>query len=172
MPGRFSTEVTMGPILRSVACLGALVLASSARAATLSVSPESGPPTTAVQLDASGFSSGEYVSLLFDQETVAIVVADVQGGVHERIRVRASARPGAHVIEAVGSGGSASDTFLVRTNWSQFLFDAEHSGRNPYENVLSPKTAGKLRLLWTAQAGSSGLGGGIHTQIAVVDGVA
>jgi hypothetical protein len=47
------------------------------------------------------------------------------------------------------------EPFVVNTNWSQFLFDDNHSGVNPYENVLDTKNVGALTLLWSAIPGGA-----------------
>lgn len=73
---------------------------------------------------------------------------------------------GSRGVQASGEAAAS-----VRAEWPQFQFDAGHSGYNPNERILSPNTVGRMKLLWTAQAGSSGLGGGIHSQLVVRDGV-
>jgi len=54
-------------------------------------------------------------------------------------RIATSVKPGDHVIRAVGttSHEHANAPFTVRTDWTQFRFDQNHTGVNPYENVIN-----------------------------------
>jgi len=61
-------------------------------------------------------------------------------------------------------GGTQSNAFI---NWSQFHFDACHTGHNPYEIILGPGNVGSLVLNWKYEA----LAGAIKSSPAVVDGV-
>ena len=48
-----------------------------------------------------------------------------------------------------------SPTLFV--NWSQYGYDAAHTGCNPYETILSPSTVGNLTLKWAFEAGVAGV---------------
>jgi hypothetical protein len=56
--------------------------------------------------------------------------------------------PGQQSIQVTGqsSGLTASNTFLVNTNWSQFGYNLTHSHTNPYENVVSTTNVSQLTL--------------------------
>src|SRR5207248_9239388 len=42
------------------------------------------------------------------------------------------------------------------TDWRQFQFGPDHTGLNPYENVLSPSTVSGLQLGWSLAGGDFG----------------
>jgi outer membrane protein assembly factor BamB len=153
--------------------LPAILAVTDGNAARLAIEPDAGPPTTVVQVVGAGFGPGEGVTLLFDASHAGSAETDATGGFTAPLSIPALARPGTHVLEAIGqvSGASGHASFLARTNWSQFLFEPGHSGFNPYENVLDPRSVRRLERKWTAKAGTGGLGGGIHSQLVVVDGV-
>ncbi len=62
------------------------------------------------------------------------------------IQIPKDAVPGQHWITAVEriTQLQAQVAFTVRTDWPQFHFGPDHTGFNPYENVLSPETVGNL----------------------------
>jgi outer membrane protein assembly factor BamB len=137
------------------------------------ISSASGPPTTNLTAAGSGFDTYAAVDIYFDFTDLALVVTNGAGefggsaiaGIP--LQVPRSAVPGNHWITAVErwSTKAAQKQFLVRSDWAQFHFSPDHKGVNPYENVLSPTTVGKLRLRWSYQANA-----GIASS-AVVNGV-
>jgi outer membrane protein assembly factor BamB len=151
-----------------------LVLASSlsagaATAASITLTPSSGPPTTRTQVDGTGFGSSETVSLSIAGHTVGSAQTDPSGAFVTRITIPGSARPGAATVTATGQGGATgSADFLVRTNWTQFRFDQDHTGVNPFENVLTVGNVPRMQLDWQAQLGKPVFG----SSPTVVDGVA
>src|SRR6266542_5628971 len=110
-----------------------------------------GPPTTLTTVKGAGFGPSEVVDLSFDAQPRARANTDPSGEFSAPLRVPASALPGAHTVTATGesSGLSASATFTVRTDWPQFHFTPQHTGYNPYENVLSPQNVSGLAVAWT-----------------------
>jgi outer membrane protein assembly factor BamB len=134
------------PLRIAIAILGAaalaLVAAPAALAASLSLAPDTGPPTTQLRVQARGFAAREAVTLSFDGAPAASGATNPRGKLTAQLVVPAAAIPGAHEISAHGdsSGLSASATFLVRTDWTQFHFDLARTGWNRFENVLSPAT--------------------------------
>jgi outer membrane protein assembly factor BamB len=142
------------------ACLLSLSLAASAGAVRtgLVLEPAVGPPTTLVKAKGAGYAPGELVALYFDALTVGSEVASRTGKFNGRLRVPASARPGEHVVEAVGrsSGLSARAVFIVRTDWLQQCFEVGRSCFNPYENVVGPTNAGELALAWRTHITATG----------------
>lgn len=65
------------------------------------------------------------------------------------------------------SGGAANASVgASQTNWVQFGFNAQHTGYNPFEKVLTPANVSKLTLDWKYPKG-----GDVHASSAVVNGV-
>jgi outer membrane protein assembly factor BamB len=128
--------------------------------------PAVGPPTTFVNLQGSHFDPLTAIDIYFDSTQLASTTTDkngsfgngiitATGATFTRLQVPSTALPGQHTItakERVGQN-SAQQSFLVRTDWAQYQFDAQRTGFNPYENILSPSTVGNLTLLWTYPAG-------------------
>jgi outer membrane protein assembly factor BamB len=106
----------------------------------LSLSPDHGPPTTAVSAIVKRFVPGEPIEIRFDGSIVGVGTADRRGASVIDWLVPVTATPGLHLVEARGvEGGDVSaKRYTVRTDWLQFHADAARSGTNPYENVLSP----------------------------------
>jgi len=121
----------------------------------VAVNPSVGPPFTKVQVTGVGFGSSETVSIDFDAKSVAKANTSSTGSLATTLRVPASALPGKHRVTATGqtTGLSASQAFLVRTNWPRFHFDLTNSGLNPFENVIGPTNVSKLVTAWTASLG-------------------
>jgi outer membrane protein assembly factor BamB len=120
---------------------GAAPPSVAARAPFITLTPSVGPPTAVVAVEASGFLKGEVVALSFDEERVGSAIARGRpGNVETSFTVPETATPGEHDVTAVGaaSGLLIETQFLVRTDWTQFHFDAGKTGVNPFENVLSP----------------------------------
>ena len=108
----------------------------------LTLRPNVGPPTTVTTVTGSGFAANETVDLFFDTTSEVLASTSAAGSFVQRLAVPASASPGRHSITADGRAShlSAQRSFLVQTNWSTFRGTAQHTGVNPYENVLSPTT--------------------------------
>jgi hypothetical protein len=111
---------------RAAVLLAALVglVASSfpgtalAAAPTLALSPTVGPPTTVATASGSGFASAEQIALGFDDRVLERFTALADGTFTEGFTVPAWATPGDHTVVARGaSSGTATATFLVRTDW-------------------------------------------------------
>ena len=137
--------------------LGALALAALATessaatlAASLALDPGVAPPTTTITANGSGFAPGERVALRFDQGNVGGAVATGGGTFTANVTIPANARPGDHVVTAIGltSQEHPQASFLVRTDWTRFRFDENHTGFNPYENVLNVSNAPLINLHW------------------------
>lgn len=147
------------PSLRVFLILGiALTIFVSARGmtqvrasgATITLSASSGPPTTSVTVNGTGFGNSETVNIVFDATMAGMATSDNTGSFSTAILVPASALPGNHTLLATGqtSGLSASAPFLVRTDWSQYGFDPAHTHFNPYENVLNTSNVSGLVQKW------------------------
>src|SRR5438105_12180650 len=137
--------------------------------ASITLSKVTGPPTTTLIVEGTGFGSSETVIATFHTTTiVGTTTTSRLGSFSLGITVPATALPGRHSIQATrrSSGLTDSHTFLVNTNWSQFGYDQAHSRTNPYENVLSRTNVSRLTLDW-----SSPTGGVIGSSPAVANGV-
>ena len=123
--------------------------------------PAQGPPTTFVNLQGLHFDPVTAIDIYFDSTHLASTTTDktgsfgngvvtANGATWTRLQIPSTALPGQHTITAKERVGqqSAQIAFLVRTDWPQYHFDVQHTGLNPFENVLSPATVGSLTLAW------------------------
>lgn len=133
------------------------------------LSVKTGPPTTNVLVSGSGFTASTAVGIYFGNSQLTQAVTDNTGSFsHVGIQVPASALPGVHYVTAQESATEKVSTiFKVQTIWTEFRFANSRNGVNPYENVLSPTTAGHLAPLWSYTTGST-----VWSSPAVVNGVA
>ncbi|HZU67628.1 MAG TPA: IPT/TIG domain-containing protein [Ktedonobacteraceae bacterium] len=120
--------------------------------ASITLSPTAGPPTSSITVTGSGFSKNKAVDVYFDTSDEALAGTDGQGAFSITITVPADAVPGTHTVSAVQryTGLTAQASFLVQTNWDEFGYNLQHSGTNPYENVLNPSNVSSMLLDWTA----------------------
>jgi outer membrane protein assembly factor BamB len=131
----------------------------AAGAVTVTLSPNTGPPSPSVgppstlKVSGAGFPDSTAVYLYFDTTEVALAVANAAGSFAGiSIQVPTTAVPGTHWVTAVAqgtTGTAAQASFTVQTNWSQFRYSALHRGRNPYENVLNSTNVGSIDLDWS-----------------------
>jgi outer membrane protein assembly factor BamB len=142
-----------GIIATVLACL----LAGSAAAAppAISLSPSVGPPTTTVTVKGTGFGASEAVLVTFDSQQVGTASTNSLGAFSTKVKIPKTALPGLHSIHATGqtSGLSAQAPFSVRTDWTRFRFDQNHTGVQPFENILRVSNVPMLQLDWQAQLG-------------------
>lgn len=142
------------------------IAASTALASvTLTLSPVVGPPATLVKAKGKGFPPGASVTITFDSTTVATASTNAAGAFAADFTVPATALPGTHAVAAfdpAGLGGSA--TFLVQTEWGTYRFSDTGSGFNPYENVLTAETVGRLQPLSSPAWAGHVLSAPIYTQ--------
>ncbi len=124
--------------------------------------PQAGPPGSQTQTVGNGWDPNATIDIYFDSTDVGLVDTDNNGSFGMAVKaptirqnglsiqIPADAVPGQHWITAVEriTQLQAQVPFTVRADWPQFHFDAEHAGYNPYENVLSAATVGKLTLRW------------------------
>jgi outer membrane protein assembly factor BamB len=139
--------------------LAAGLFASPAAAVTtdITLKPSAGPPTSKVTVTGTGFGAGETVVVDFSGTQRATAATSSTGTFSATFTVPRPALPGNHPVTATGqtSGRSAAKNFLVQTNWPKFHFDAASTGRNPYENVISPATVSGLQTAWSEKSTSS-----------------
>jgi outer membrane protein assembly factor BamB len=140
-----------------IGTLLACSLAGSVAAAgpAVSLTPSVGPPTTSVAVQGTGFGASEVVALAFDLQQIGTASTNSSGAFSAKIKIPKAALPGLHAIHATGqtSGLSAQAPFTVRTDWTRFRYDQNHTGVQPFENVLSPANVPLLQLGWQAQLG-------------------
>lgn len=132
-----------------MACLLLCGIASAAPSITLS--KKTGPPTSGIAVSGRGFRPNVGVDIYFDTKDEALVVTNGEGKFGDaKIHAPRSARPGKHWVTALerNNDKGAQEPFLVQTNWSQFHFDLDHDGVNPYENVLNSRTVKNIDLKW------------------------
>ena len=129
-----------------------LLLCGMADAApSITLSKKSGPPTSEILVSGRGFEPNVGVDIFFDTKDNALVVTNGKGEFSDAgIHAPRGAHPGEHWVTALerNNDKGAQTPFLVRTNWSQFHFDADGTRLNPYENVLNVNNVGSLGLLW------------------------
>jgi outer membrane protein assembly factor BamB len=142
-------------------------------AASITLTPPSGPAGSTTTVAGQGFGSNEIVILGFDVIAVGSAMTDATGAFSKAIQVPKGARTGAHQVFARGQVSKlfASATFTVTlVDWPTFRFEPAHSGFNPYENILNPNNVASLSLSWIG----NGFGPGLvfHSSPAVVKGLA
>ncbi len=158
----FSRKMTIGFTLL-VGLLLSLTLSSvtplavhaTANTTTITLSKVTGPPTTKVTVKGTGFGSSETVVVTFDSRTtVGTTTTDSIGKLlpwHHHSCFSAAGKQS--IRQRARASGTASQTFLVNTNWQQFGYDPAHSRTNPYENVLTSTSVSNLTLDWSFTAG-------------------
>jgi outer membrane protein assembly factor BamB len=137
-----------------VVCL--LLCGIASAAPSIILSKKSGPPTSKILVSGWGFEPNVGVDIFFDTKDKVLVVTNGKGEFHNAgIYAPRSARPGEHSVTALerNNDQGAQEPFLVRTNWSQFHFDADGTRLNPYENVINSNTVGNLDLKWSYTTG-------------------
>jgi outer membrane protein assembly factor BamB len=109
-----------------------------------------------VYVNGRGFAANETVSLHFGFHPFGTATTDSTGSFRRSVHIFSTALPGEHRIRATGetSGVTATTSFLVNTNWSQFRGDPQHHGQNRHENVLSTRTR-SIAKLWSFQTGDA-----------------
>src|ERR1700751_238669 len=125
--------------LLSVALLGSPQFAAHASGGSPSItlSPNSGPPTSQVTVQGTGFGSKEQIVITVDNNPDGKAKTNKQGNFTTKITIPKDYGPGPTPVQATGqsSGLTAQATFTINTDWSSFGFDAQNTRDNPYENV-------------------------------------
>lgn len=125
-------------------------------APALTVTPVVGHPKIPTTVSGTGFTANEAVDVYFDTTEEFLAFTNASGGFAAHgFGVPANALPGTHWITAVGrkNGDGLQKSFNVRTDWTQYGFDLQHRGRNPYENVVNGSNVGTLDVAWSYAAG-------------------
>lgn len=143
--------------LISLTFLGSLQLIAhaSAKTASITLSPNSGPPTTRVTVQGTGFGPKEQVVITLDNNPVGKGKTNKQGNFTAKFTVPKDYGPGPTPVQATGqsSGLSAQATFTINTDWSSFGFDAQNTRDNIYENVLNSSDVQFMVLNWSNRSG-------------------
>ena len=132
----------------------ALLLASTTlagAAATVSISPSYGPPTTTTKVTLAGFTAGKVVDVYFDTTAKCLVIPDATGAGSCSFKVPTAALPTTHWISAVvrATASGVQKSFLVRTDWpNAHGYNERQDGFARYENVLNKTNVGLLDVAW------------------------
>src|SRR5262245_17773712 len=126
--------------------LGPGTASAAPRGATMTLAPDSGPPTSAFTVDLSRLPANAAIVIHWDTAELGRGTANSRGALILILNVPKEAVPGPHDVTAISAeGGDVSKAvFTVRTNWTQFHGHPDRSGANPFENVLSPATVGGI----------------------------
>ena len=125
--------------------------------------PQAGPPGSQTTTLGNGWDPNATLDIYFDSTDVGLVDTDSNGSfgmalkaptIRQNgftIQIPKDAVPGQHWITAVEriTQLQAQVPFTVSGDWPQFHLGPDHTGFNPYENVLSPETVGNLTSRWT-----------------------
>ena len=129
--------------------------------------PQAGPPGSQTQTVGNGFDPNATLDIYFDSTDVGLVVTDNNGSfgmalkaptIRQNgltIQIPKDAVPGQHWITAIEriTELQSQVAFTVSVDWPQFGFNAQHTGFNPYENVLGPETVASLTIRWKYTTG-------------------
>ena len=134
----------------------------------LTLAPLSGPAGTQLTFSAYGFTGYERVSVYWNNGTTPLSTTKLNAFGYLPISsftIPADTAPGAYTLKAVGAtshititntftvavtGSVVKTSNAVSTAWGDFGFGPGHTRENTAETILSPTTAGKLNLKWTA----------------------
>ncbi len=149
--------VMLGTSVLAVVVTLMVVGVVAAAAASLKLTPGSGPPGTDVTVTGSGFGAHEAVDVYLDTTARQIAVTNASGhfpGVV--VTIPGSALPGTHWISAVGrtSDVAFQKKFVVQSSWTQMGYSGARTGFNPFENVIDAAAAATLDTAWTTPIGS------------------
>src|SRR5262245_24430503 len=92
--------VALTVLLCALSGPGAAFGSTAPSAASITLDPTVGPPTTKVTVDGSGFGSTEKVVIRFDGTKVATATTDGSGSFGATVKVPAPALPGDHQVKA------------------------------------------------------------------------
>jgi eukaryotic-like serine/threonine-protein kinase len=111
----------------------------------------SGPPTSSISINGQNFGDSESVTITMG--TTKVTTQTTAGAFSTTLAIPGTTLPATYTVKAVGSssGRTATSSFLVQTNWSNFGFDSQRSHNNPYENVLNASNvnSSSLKLKWS-----------------------
>ena len=129
------------------------ISAPALAAPAITLSPAAGPPTSDLVVSGTGFGATELVDVVFDGQTLLRLSTNAEGQFGPARRgVPAWAAPGEHFVSGHGlrTGTSATERFVVRTEWQQEGRTGLHTGFNPFENQLDAFNADDLGVAWSA----------------------
>ncbi len=138
------------PVLAVLSC----ALCANALAASITPNPVDASPSMQLSVSGSEFGPWEAVDIYFDSTDLALATTNNKGVFSDLLLlVPSSAAPGGHWITAIGrrTGLTSQTALAVHANWPQYRHDAQRSGYNSLENVLSPSTVRNLTLRWSTE---------------------
>jgi outer membrane protein assembly factor BamB len=119
--------------------------------------PSEGPPTTTIMVSGQGFAPSTYLTIYLGRKAEITLITDITGSFQQAtLKVGNDVLPGLKLITAVQSSTheKAQAPFMVRTSWTQYNFNSNHTGFNPYENVINRHKVEHLGLHWSFTTGS------------------
>jgi outer membrane protein assembly factor BamB len=132
--------------------------AAHAASPNIVLSPSSGPPSTNVTVNGTGFTSSEAITINFDSTQVGSATASSTGTFTTSFAVPSTAQTNNHTVQAVGStNDSAAASFLVPANWPTIGFDPQQDHFNNVENIVSTTNVSQLVPEWPPAATKPGL---------------
>lgn len=160
MPANLAMQFLMVLLILLALCL--FPIAATASSPHIYDAPQAGPPGSQTQAVGNGWDPNANIDIYFDSTEVGLVVADSNGSfgmalkaptIRQNglaIQIPKDAVPGQHWITAVEriTQLTAQVAFTVSADWPQYQFGPDHTAVNPYENILSPETAGNLTTRW------------------------
>ncbi len=124
---------------------------------SITLSPQSGAPSTNVTVNGTGFTGGEAITINFDATQVGTTTAGSNGAFVTSFAVPSTAQTNNHTVQAVGStNDSATASFLVPANWPTIGFDAQQDHFNAVENIISTANVSQLVSEWSPAATKPG----------------
>lgn len=126
----------------------------------ITLSPQSGAPSTHVIVNGTDFTSGEAITINFDSTPVGSSTASSTGTFTTSFTVPSTAQTNNHSVQAVGAtNDSATASFLVPANWPTIGFDAQQDHFNSVENIVNTSNVSQLVPQWSPAATKPGLSG-------------
>ena len=141
----------------------------SSSAPAIAVKPPVQHPRGALSVSGSGFPSNIDVTIRIAGQKLASVRTDSSGNFILTSKVPASTMPGKRPLSAFGGGMAAQTSLLVRTNWQMSNFGPQQRADNPYENVLSRSTVGRVAVAWQQTFDTSD-GSAVYSSASVING--
>jgi len=119
--------------------------------------PSEGPPTTTILVSGQGFAPSTNLVIHFGRRAETFLTTDSVGSFQNApLKVFDDILPGMKLITAVQPTNheKAQAPFMVRTSWPQYNFNPNHTGFNPFENVIDAHNVNQLGLRWSFTTGS------------------
>jgi hypothetical protein len=124
--------------------------ASADAAATVTLTPTSGPPGAAVTVSGTGFDAGAAVDIFYGTSDVALATSNASGAVSFKMAIPTGAQPGSGwvTLDERRTHAAAQASFSVYTDWAQGGFGPSWRGYNPFENTVNTGNVNQLSEVW------------------------